>query len=246
MQESWEMMNDDEVANGLPPLKEMSYINNSKYLNIYGYPLELDYQDIRPLPENWYRFDNFMRSDQHLPFELPEQLRDKPGKLIYFSLGSMGGTDVDNMKRLVGILAKSKHRFIVSKGPLGDEYDLPDNMWGQPSVAQVNVLPLVDLVITHGGNNTITETFSFGKPMIVMPLFGDQFDNAQRVQEKGFGIRLDAYKCSEEELLTAIESLIEDNILAEKMQKISQQIFAENSLIKLPQILENLVKTYVN
>ncbi|XP_054152666.1 NDP-glycosyltransferase YjiC-like [Oppia nitens] len=244
IQETWQMLNDIEVSNGFPPLKERSLFNESKYLNIYGYPLELDYLEIRPLPENWYRFDNFMRSELHLPFEVPQQLLDKPGKLIYFSLGSMGGTDVDNMKRLVGILAKSKHRFVVSKGPLGNEYDLPDNMWGEISVPQINVLPLVDLVITHGGNNTITETFSFGKPMIVMPLFGDQFDNAQRVQEKGFGIRLDAYKCSEEELLTAIENLSENTILAEKLQKISQKICDENSLTKLPQILESLTHLF--
>ncbi|XP_054152675.1 uncharacterized protein LOC128951453 [Oppia nitens] len=242
MKELWDKLNAIEVVNGFPPLKENSLINDSKYLNIYGFPQELDYLDVRPLPDNWYSFDNFLRSEQHLPFEIPEQLRDKPGKLIYFSLGSMGGTDVDNMKRLVGILAKSQHRFIVSKGPLGDEYDLPDNMWGQPSVAQTQVLPLVDLVITHGGNNTITETFSFGKPMIVMPLFGDQYDNAQRIHEKGYGIRLDAYKCSEEELLTAIENLLNNKLLSEKLAKISKRILTENSLTKLPQLLENLVK----
>ena len=83
----------------------------------------------------------------------------------------------------------------------GHHYELADNVWGQ-------VLPLVDVVITHGGNNTVTETFSFGKPMIVMPSFVDQFDNAQRVQEKGFGIRMDAYECTDEELLEAIEKLL--------------------------------------
>ena len=81
---------------------------------------------MRPLPPKWHRFDNLKRTDNSSHFELPEQLKNKSGKLIYFSLGSMGGADVNNMKRLIAILAKSKHRFIVSKGPKGDEIELPD------------------------------------------------------------------------------------------------------------------------
>ena len=51
-------------------------------------------------------------------------------------------------------------------------------------------MPLVDLVITHGGNNTTTEALHFGKPMVLLPLFWDQYDNAQRLDELGFGVRL--------------------------------------------------------
>ncbi|CAG2104025.1 unnamed protein product [Medioppia subpectinata] len=89
------------------------------------------------------------------------------------------------MKRLIAILAKSKHRFIVSKGVNHNEYDFPDNMWGDRTLPQIKVLPIVDLMITHGGNNSTTETMYFGKPMIVLPLIQDQYDNAQRVMEKG-------------------------------------------------------------
>ncbi|CAG2117535.1 unnamed protein product, partial [Medioppia subpectinata] len=33
---------------------------DSPYLNIYGFPEELDYTDIRPIPEKWLRVDTFM------------------------------------------------------------------------------------------------------------------------------------------------------------------------------------------
>ena len=60
--------------------------------------------------------------------------------------------------------------------------------------------PEVDLVISHGGNNTVTETLHFGKPLIILPLFWDQYENAQRIDELGFGVRLDAYGFTDAEL----------------------------------------------
>ena len=108
-------------------------------------------------------------------------------------------------------------------------------------VPQTKVLPKVDLVITHGGNNTVTESFYFGKPMIIMPLWCDQFDNAQRVHEKGFGLRLDAHRCTKEELTDAINKLIYDNELALKMEKIAQRIQDEIKSGKVGELIENLV-----
>ena len=229
------------VSRNVRPLESRFLITPSPYLNIYGYPLELDYLDIRPLPPKWARFDNLKRIEETMEFEIPEQLRNRPGKLIYLSMRSMGGMDVKLMKRLVAILAKSKHRFIVSKGPFHDKYELADNMWGQQIVPQIQVLSIVDLVITHGGNNTVTETFTYGKPMIVMPLFYDQWDNAQRIHEKGFGIRLDPRLCTEQELLESIEKLLNDKKLNDKLKNISNRIQSENRLSKLPKLIERLV-----
>ena len=92
------------------------------------------------------------------------------------------------------------HRVIVSKGPLADQITLHDNMTGDGFLPQPAILPQVDLVITHGGNNTVIESFHHGKPMVVLPLFWDQVDNAQRVHETGFGRRLATYDFEDAEL----------------------------------------------
>ena len=50
--------------------------------------------------------------------------------------------------------------------------------------------------------------------MVVLPVFWDQYDNAQRVDELGLGRRLDTYQCSAEELTGAIDDLLSDAELA--------------------------------
>ena len=122
------------------------------------------------------------------------------------------------------MLADTPHRYIVSKGPRADEFDLPDNMWGDARLPQTSIIPMCDLVITHGGNNTTTEAFHFGKPMIVLPLFWDQYDNAQRVHELGFGVRLDTYGFEDHELREAVDRLVGDRGLRERMAATGEAI----------------------
>ncbi|CAF4123249.1 unnamed protein product, partial [Rotaria magnacalcarata] len=240
----WEEFNKWIIEQGAPSLTKQMwpfFQNASPYLNIYLYPKEIDYTDLRPNPPKWFRCDALVRKSQSKDrFLLPEKLANKPGKLIYVSMGSFGSADLLLMKQLTEILGKSPHRFILSKGPLGDEYSLPGNMWGENMLPQVEIISLVDLVITHGGNNTITESFYFGKPSIILPLFGDQFDNAQRIQEKGFGIRLDTYHCSEKELLDAIEKLLADEELKEKLKIISENMIETDNRAEVVQLIEAL------
>jgi UDP:flavonoid glycosyltransferase YjiC (YdhE family) len=113
-------------------------------------------------------------------------------------------------------------------------------MWGAQQVPQTKVLPLVDLVITHGGNNTVTESFHFGKPMVVLPLFWDQYDNAQRVHETGFGIRLATYAFEDAELVGAIEQQLADSELRARMASISESIRADSGVTKAADLLERL------
>jgi UDP:flavonoid glycosyltransferase YjiC (YdhE family) len=99
-------------------------------------------------------------------------------------------------------------------------------MVGAEFLPQTSVLPLVDLVITHGGNNTVTESLFFGKPMVVLPFFWDQHDNAQRIDETGYGIRLDTYAHEPDELHGAIARLLDDGELADRLAQTSRRLRA--------------------
>ena len=164
------------------------------------------------LAPTWHRLESSVRQTEEA-WDVPEELAGE-GALVYLSLGSLGSADVELMRRLVAVLADTPHRYVVSKGPRADEFELPDNMWGEARVPQTNVIPHCDLVITHGGNNTTTEAFHFGKPMIVLPLFWDQYDNAQRVDELGLGVRLDTYAFEDDELRRAVDRLVGDRTCA--------------------------------
>jgi MGT family glycosyltransferase len=236
--EMWGSFDDWVQEQGAPPLADLEFIHTAD-LNMYLYPQEADYRRSRPLAGDWHRLDSCVRSGDG-DFEIPESLRDGPGGLIYLSLGSLASADVALMERLVEVLGRTPHRFIVSKGPQADLYELADNMWGEEFLPQPAILPQVDLVITHGGNNTTTECFHHGKPMIAMPVFWDQYDNAQRVDEAGFGVRLDTYGFAEGEMSAALDRLLADTALHQRMAAISRRLQADPGAVRAADLIERL------
>ncbi len=227
---------------GAPGLPDMEFIPESPYLNLYLYPAEADYQRFNPLSASWHRLDSCVRTTDGA-FELPEPLRSRPGRLIYLSLGSLGSADVALMQRLIDVLGQTDHRVIVSMGPQHDQLSLADNMYGAEFLPQPAVLPQVDLVVTHGGNNTVTECFHNGKPMIVLPLFWDQYDNAQRVHETGFGTRLPTYGFRDDELTGSIDRLLADGEVAARLARISARLRASPGTVKAADLIERLART---
>lgn len=101
-------------------------------------------------------------------------------------------------------------------------------------------------MITHGGNNPITETCSFGLPMIVMPLFADQYDNAQRVTEKKFDARLETYAFTDDEMISTIDRLLNDTQLIARAKAASQRIANSNSKDIVSTKIEELVEKVIN
>ncbi|MCK2221564.1 glycosyltransferase [Actinomadura sp. ATCC 31491] len=235
--ELWTAFNEWCVEQGAAPLPELDFIHEGD-LNLYVYPEILDYTDRRPLGPSWHRLDSSVRETDE-DFELPFERR-QDAALIYFSLGSLGSADVGLMQRVIDVLATTPHQYIVSKGPLHEEIKLAANMWGAEFLPQTKIVPQCDLVITHGGNNTTTEALHFGKPMIVLPLFWDQYDNAQRVSETGYGVRLSTYTFTDEELTGAIARLLGDAGLRERLAAAGAEIRRRDGLRKAADLIEQL------
>jgi MGT family glycosyltransferase len=210
---------------GAGPLPDLEFIHESPWLNLTLYPDEADYARARPLGDAWHNLQSSVRATD-APWELPPVLAERDGPLVYLSLGSLGSADVDLMQRLVDTLAAAPYRVIVSKGPQHELLRLPDTMVGEEFLPQTSILPQVDAVITHGGNNTVTECLHFGKPMVVLPLFWDQYDNAQRVQETGFGQRLDTYGHEPAELLAAVDRLLLNAAVHRRLAAVSARLQA--------------------
>ena len=226
---------------GCSPLGDLDFMFQSEYLNLYLYPEILDYQRATPLPSTFHRLDSCVREGEP-SFRVPAELGDQ-GALIYVSMGSMGSLDADLRERLIGTLKNSKHRFIISLGIGAQEVELPDNFYGEPFLPQPSVIPHVDLVITHGGNNTVTETVHFGKPMILMSLFWDQHDNAQRVHERGYGIRMFPYQFTESELNDTIDELLANRQLRQEMGEFSRKLQANPGTSKAADMICQVAET---
>src|SRR5436190_2173390 len=242
IQDMWTEFSGFCVERGAEPLPEGELIHASPWLNLYLYPRELDYARSEPLGATWHNLESSVRTSDP-PWAVPAELEGKgEGALIYLSLGSLGSADVALMERLMESLAKTPHRYVVSKGPQHETYELAPNMAGAEFLPQVSVLPQVDLVITHGGNNTTTECVHFGKPMVVLPIFWDQHDNAQRVHETGFGMRLPTYSFTDDELAKAIDRLLADRDLERRLDLVSRRLRERRGNVLAADLIERLAE----
>lgn len=109
----------------------------------------------------------------------------------------------------------------MEPGALGD---IPANVHVEAWVPQRDILPHVTALVCHGGSGTVVGALGAGLPMVVVPLFADQPDNARRIVAVGAGIALSAPDAHA--LRAAIESLLGDAQLRRGARKIADDIAA--------------------
>jgi zeaxanthin glucosyltransferase len=125
--------------------------------------------------------------------------KDNNGFVVYCSLGTISSNfkkEVTKFFKKMVQVSKSNadYLFILSTGKdfnINDLYPIPDNLFVFDFVPQVNLLHYCDLMITHGGMNSITECIYNDVPMLIYPLspHWDQPGNSARAVFHGLGLR---------------------------------------------------------
>jgi MGT family glycosyltransferase len=222
---------------GEAPYKIGEFFEASPYLNLMLYPEPLTYTRQTPLdPARFQYLEGCVRKDA--PYEVPRFDANADGPLLYISFGSLGAGDTDLLKRLIAMVGKSRYRALVNVGDYKDAYsDIPPNVIIESWYPQPSVIPQVDAVIHHGGNNSFTECLYFGKPAIVMPYVWDGHDNAMRLQETGYGFRSDRYDWTDADIVAKIEACLTDRAMHERLAALSRHMQGSDGAQKAARLL---------
>ena len=124
--------------------------------------------------------------------------KDKNKTLIYVSCGTIFNNEDNYYKTCIEAFKDSdEYQLIMSVGKptnISQFKDIPKNISIFNYVPQTQLLPEVDIFITHGGLNSTQEALLCGIPLIIIPQKYDQFDNARKIVQLEAGIFIDKNK----------------------------------------------------
>ncbi|XP_011679716.1 UDP-glucuronosyltransferase 2C1-like [Strongylocentrotus purpuratus] len=88
-------------------------------------------------------------------------------------------------------------------------FPIPANIKILPWLPQNDILghPQTRALFFHGGHNSYYEAIYHGVPVVVMPIYGDQYDVAPRIVHHGLGLKLDKGFLTEENLYDALHDV---------------------------------------
>ena len=143
------------------------------------------------------------------------------------------------LRRVAAALARLPVRGLICTGPTID----PKSITGSERVEVVRaaphsqVFPTAAVVVTHGGHGTITKALMADKPVLCMPQFRDQKDNAVRMTMRGAGLAIKP-SAPPATIAAALRRLLDEPTFADAAARLGQQMRAEVSNLTLVHLLE--------
>ncbi|XP_030833205.1 UDP-glucuronosyltransferase 1-7C-like [Strongylocentrotus purpuratus] len=146
--------------------------------------------------------------------------------VIVFSLGSnfsvITKTRPDVVHHFVEAFGRLPHKVLFHLH--GDPPErLPENIKMLSWLPLKDVLghPMTRLFVYHGGNNGFLEGIYHGVPMVIMPLIGDQIDNAVKVETLGLGTTLNKNRLSADIIHQKLAETLQDPECSKRVKRAS-------------------------
>jgi len=136
--------------------------------------------------------------------------RDADRPLVLVSLGTFLSARDD----VLGVIAKGLQQLDVRVAFATGSTDasrlgpLPSDWLVDTYLPQVSILRRASALVTHAGNNSVTEALAHGVPMLALPFSTDQFDGAAAIETNHLGRALDPNLVSPAELAAEIRDLV--------------------------------------
>ena len=128
---------------------------------------------------------------------VPDWWNGSRAPLVYVSFGTVLGhmsIAAEAYRTALRAVAGVDARVLLTVGRRFDASQLgriPGNVHVEAWVDQADVLREADVVVCHGGSGTTFGALAAGVPVVIVPLFADQFANGSKVTEAGAGIVVD-------------------------------------------------------
>ena len=148
---------------------------------------------------------------------------------VYLTLGTVSFGAVEVISRAIAEIAPLDVDILVTVGPEGDPTALGEvssNVHVERFVAQSAVLPMVDLIVHHGGTGTMLGALEAGLPQLVLPQGADQFFNAEILAAAGVARALQNDAQRPEAITEAVQALIGDSPERQAAARIRDEIAA--------------------
>ncbi len=133
-------------------------------------------------------------------------LRSLDGQaFVYVSLGTFLSARADVLGRIVSAMRRIDVPVALATGIANpaDFAPAPASWLVARSLPQVALLEGAAVVVTHGGNNTMTEALTNGCPIVVLPFSTDQFAVAADLERHDLGVALDPNRATSDDIIDA-------------------------------------------
>ncbi|XP_076260225.1 UDP-glycosyltransferase UGT5-like [Rhynchophorus ferrugineus] len=148
-----------------------------------------------PLAPNTVEIGGFhIDPPKKLPKDLQTILDGAKNGIIFFSMGShVKSRDFSEEKRRIFLnVFKKLDQIVLWKFEDDNLPGKPDNVHIRKWLPQMDILahPNIRLFITHGGYGSLQETIYHGVPVLTIPCFLDQYNNAYLAVQLGYALKL--------------------------------------------------------